>query len=127
MLTFHLDEDSEETALVDSLRSRGISVSTGLEARLQGATDLQQLEWCTRNRFTLVTHNIGDFVRLHTSYVMSGRSHYGIILMRQQTLGTGEKVRRLIKIGGAFSIDQMKNRLEYLSNWGVPRRSSEDR
>jgi hypothetical protein len=84
---------------------------------LQGREDPTQLDWSAANRFTLVTHNVGDFVTLHTSFIAEGRDHYGIVLMRQQSLGLGEKLCRLIRIGSRFSPDEMKNRLEYLSNW----------
>jgi hypothetical protein len=40
-----------------------------------------------------------------------------MILMRQQTLGVGEKLRRLIKISHQRAADQMKNRVEFLSAW----------
>jgi hypothetical protein len=117
MLAFYLDEDCSEIALIDALIARGFVVQTPDAIGLQGREDLAQLDWSARNRFTLITHNVGDFVRLHSNFIAEGRDHYGIVLMRQQSLGIGEKLRRLIKIGSRFSPDEMKNRLEYLSNW----------
>jgi hypothetical protein len=119
MLSYYLDEDCAEVALIESLRVRGIEVTAPLEVGLQGREDVLQLEWCAQNAYTLVTHNVGDFVRLHTAFLAKGRRHSGIILMRQQTLGLGEKLRRLIRIAGRFSPEQMENRVEFLSNWTV--------
>jgi hypothetical protein len=116
-LSYYLDDDSAETALIDALRSRGAEAHTPSDAGLEGADDRTHLQWCAENRFTLVTHNVRDFHRLHTEFIAEGKSHFGMVLMRQQTLGVGEKLRRLIRLSGRFSPDEMKNRVEFLSNW----------
>lgn len=57
----------------------------------------------------------GDFVQLHTQYLNSGRSHAGIIVSDQ--LGTGVILRRLLKLINDRSAEEMRNWLEFLSNW----------
>jgi hypothetical protein len=47
----------------------------------------------------------------------SFESHAGMILVHQQTLSIGERMRRLIKMSDARSIEDMHNRLEFLSHW----------
>jgi hypothetical protein len=116
-LKFYLDEDSADSALVNALRSRGFEVVTPDGAALLGADDVTQLDFCRQHGCVLVTHNIADFYRLHGVFLAEGKSHSGIILMRQQTLGVGEKLRRLVKIAHARSSDVMKDRVEFLSNW----------
>jgi hypothetical protein len=116
-LKFYLDDDSAEAALLDALRSRGLEVCTPADVRLEGADDRVHLDYCAEKQLTLVTHNIGDFHRLHKEFIAEGRSHFGIILMRQQTLSVGEKLRRLARISSHFSLAEMKNRVEFLSNW----------
>jgi hypothetical protein len=65
----------------------------------------------------LITQNIGDFHRLHKEFLAQGKSHAGIILMRQQSLTIGGKLRRILKIQNAISNEEMRNRIEFLSNW----------
>jgi hypothetical protein len=117
MLRFYFDEDSSESALLNALRARGFDVFTPTDSDLVGADDSIQLEWCAHREFVLVTHNVGDFYCLHSEFLRARRNHSGMILMRQQTLGVGEKLRRLIKISHQRAADQMKNRVEFLSAW----------
>ena len=117
MLRFYFDEDSSESALLDALRARGFDVFTPADSDLVGADDITQLEWCALHAFVLVTHNVGDFFCLHSEFLRAGKNHSGLILMRQQTLGVGEKLRRLVKVSSQRSADQMKNRVEFLSAW----------
>ena len=45
-----------------------------------------------------------------------GRSHWGIILAQQQLLSVGERLRRLLRITGTLSTEEMKDRLEFSSS-----------
>jgi len=117
-LKYYFDEDSADSALIDALRSRGFYVLAPDDVGLLGASDLAQLEWCAQHGFVLVTHNIGDFCRLHRQFLEEGKSHSGMVLVRQQTLRVGEKLRRLMRIADGLSADDMRDRLEFLSAWG---------
>ena len=44
-LSLYLDEDSQDTALVRALRSRGIEVMTATEAGMLHRDDEEQLAW----------------------------------------------------------------------------------
>ncbi len=44
--------------------------------------------------------------------------HAGIILARQRQYSVGEQMRRLLKLVGAMSAEDMQDRLEFLSDWG---------
>jgi hypothetical protein len=118
ILKFYFDEDSADRALIDSLRARGLEVSASMESGLFGADDEAQLSWCAQNGFVLVSHNVSDFYRLHSEFLTQGKLHQGIILMRQQSLGIGEKLRRLVRISHTRSSEEMRNRVEFLSHWG---------
>jgi hypothetical protein len=78
---------------------------------------LGEIYWCAKNEWMLVTHNISDFWGLHTDLLAGGDGHSGLVLIRQQTLGIGEKLRRLLKLSAALSAEEMKDRAEFLSNW----------
>lgn len=116
-LKYCLDEDSADAALVMALRSRGLVVVTSADSGLLGASDLVQLTWCSREGFVLVTHNVGDFFALHGWMLHEGKEHGGLVLMRQQTMGVGEKLRRLVKLADQRSAEEMKNHVEFLSVW----------
>jgi hypothetical protein len=102
---------------VSALRARGFEILTSTESGLLGAADVAQLEWCSQHGLVLVTHNVGDFFHLHSEFLSQGKTHGGIILMRQQTLGVGEKLRRLVRISDKRRPEEMKNRVEFLSAW----------
>jgi hypothetical protein len=49
--------------------------------------------------------------------MIRGDDHAGMVLIRQQTLGIGETLRRLIRLASARSLEEMRNRVEFLSSW----------
>lgn len=114
---FYFDEDSAEKAIVEALRVRGVDVCVPAEVGLLEANDLEQLQWCIRNRRVLVTSNIDDFYHLHSDLLRRGHSHPGMIAIQQQSLGIGERMRRLMKLWSALKADEMVNRIEFLSRW----------
>ncbi len=116
-LKFYLDDDSAEAALVDALRPRALPSTPPSDADLEGADDRVHLDWRAENEFVLVSHNVGDFNRLHKAFLNEGKMHSGIILMRRQTLSIGERLRRLARISSHFSKEEMRNRVEFLGNW----------
>ena len=116
-LRFYFDEDAAEQLLVDALRSRGFDVLVPQQIGLPGADDLVQLRWCAEHGYVLISHNISDFYLHHRTLLSSGGNHAGIVLVRQQTLSIGERLRRLIRLAGTHSADEMQNRVEFLSHW----------
>ena len=75
-------------------------------------------QWSTEHARVLFTCNARDFYKLHTLLIESGASHGGIILAPQQQYSIGEQLRRLLKLIAARSTEEMRNHLEFLSNWG---------
>lgn len=121
MLRLYLDEDSVRHSLVEALRVRGVDVSTAIEARMTGRSDLDQLGHATAQGRTLCTFNVADFYRLHGELIARGQSHAGIVLMTQQRYSVGDLMRRLLAIVAAESSDSMRDRAAFLSAW-EPRR-----
>ena len=80
-IRWYLDEDAMARALVQSLRARSLDVLTVNEARTAGEPDPFQLDFAARQGRTLYTFNVGDFCRLHSEYLDSGRSHGGIVVV----------------------------------------------
>ena len=117
-ISLYIDEDAMSRALVAALRVRGIDVTTvGGEAR-KGLTDAEQLEYAALNGRVLYTFNTSDFYRLHSDYVAQGRDHAGIIFGPQERYDVGEQLRRLLVLIRSKSAEEMKNDIEFLSNWG---------
>ena len=113
----YMDEDSMDQDLVVALRSRGVDVITALDAGMVEQEDRQHLAYASEQGRVLCTFNIGHFHRLHTEYLRQGKSHAGIILMRQQHYSVGEQLRRLLSLIGAKSAEEMRDWVEFLSAW----------
>lgn len=78
----YTDENVRRT-VVDLLRQRGFSVATAREAGLLGQTDPVHLAHAAAIGRVLLTHDRGDYRRLHAEYVALRREHGGIILLPQ--------------------------------------------
>ncbi len=110
----YVDEDAVQHTVLDALRRHEIDVLTVLEAGRGENTDEEQLVFATEQGRTLYTLNVGHFVRLHRDFLSAGREHAGIVVIPRQRYTVGEKIRRLLSFVGAFTAEEMKNRLEYL-------------
>ena len=117
-IKIYIDEDAVHKALVLTLRSRGVTVFTALESELTGKADEEQLAFATQQGCVVYTYNVCDFHRLHTEWLTSGRAHCGIILAPQRRFSVGEQLRRILPIRARASAGSMRNRIEFLTNWG---------
>ena len=113
----YLDEDSMDRALVAALRARGVDVLTALEADMIERADANHLDFSTAENRVLLTCNTGDFCQLHQEWLSVERPHAGIVCMPQHGLSVGPRLRRLLRLFSSVSADDMRNRLEFLSNW----------
>ena len=116
-IRLYIDEDSMSRGLVRALQARGVDVITALDAGMIERGDEEHLDYATEQGRVLYTFNVGDFYRLHTTYVAQGSLHAGIILARQQHYSVGEQMRRILKLIATESADEMKNRVEFLRTW----------
>ena len=113
----YFDEDSMQHALVNALRARGIDVLTALEAQRIERSDEDHLDFATAQGRVLYSFNVGDFYRLHTSYMEQNKSHAGIVLALQQQYSVGGQMRRLLRLIAHLTAIDMQNRVEFLSAW----------
>jgi hypothetical protein len=65
----------------------------------------------------IYTFNAKHFCHWHRVFLESGREHAGIIIGQQQRFSIGEQLRRLLRILNARSSEEMRNQIEFLSNW----------
>ena len=117
-IEIYIDEDAMDSDLVAALRSRGVTVITPLDAGLTGKSDDEQLAFAVEHGCVLYTFNVSDFYRLHTAWVGAGREHGGMILAPQQRFSVGEQLRRILRLRAATTTVRMRNKVEFLGNWG---------
>jgi DNA-binding transcriptional MerR regulator len=115
--TIYFDEDSQDADLIRILRARGLTVSSVNEQGMQRRHDDEQLALAAEKGWVLFTFNVSDFCRINSEWLQAGRSHARIIIGFQQRFQLGELAGRIVHIERALSAEEMKNRLEFLSNW----------
>ena len=114
-IPLYLDEDAQRASLVRALRARHIDVLTANEAGMIGVSDAAQLAFSTAQERTIFTFNRGDFVQLHTASLHQSRTHAGIIVSNQLEIGV--ITLRLLKLLDTRTSADMRDWLEFLSNW----------
>ena len=117
-IRLYLDEDAMDGDLVRALRARGVDVEPANEVGMIEREDDEHLTYATAQGRVIFSFNIGDFCRLHSEFLANQESHAGIVVSRQQRYSVGEQMRRLLKLMGAKTADEMRNQLEFLSDWG---------
>lgn len=95
-------------------RRDSTTVSTPELDRL-GESDESQLELAAQEDRIFLTFNVGHFARLHHEWITGARHHAGIIVSSQRPIG--DLLRRVVALASALTADEMRDRLEYLSNW----------
>lgn len=113
-IKLYLDEDVP-FAFAQALLNRGVDVITTQEVRNDSLSDAEQLDYAAKEKRTIFTHNKKDFIVLHNEYLQNQKEHSGIILSDQLPIGT--LLRRFMKLWFSVSDENMKNRVEFLSNW----------
>ncbi len=113
-IKLYLDEDVD-ISLAKALKQKGIDVLTTQESDTKRLSDAEQLEFAVHSKRAILTHNKRDFALLHKNYMLEGKEHYGIILSDHRPIG--EMLRELSKLIFSLTLEQMKNRREFLSNW----------
>jgi hypothetical protein len=117
-VSFYLDEDAQDNDLIHALRLHGVDVVKAWAVGMRQRKDEEHLLFATAQGRVLFGFNVGDYLRLHTEFLTQGRSHAGIVLAKQQVYSVGEQMRRLLRLVGAKSAEEMKDGIEFLSDWG---------
>jgi hypothetical protein len=113
----YLDEDSMRQSLVAALRARGADIQTALDAGMIAQPDEAHLEYAVTEGRVLYSFNIGDYAALHSRWLSSGRTHFGVILAEQRQFELGRTLRALLKLIAERTSEQMRDKLEFLSQW----------
>jgi uncharacterized protein with PIN domain len=116
-IRLYIDEDAMDRDLLRALRARGVDVVAANEVGMVHRPDEEHLAYAASEGRVIYTFNVGDFCRLHGEWMAAGQDHAGIIVARQQSYSVGEQMRRVLNLMAARSADDMRNRLEFLSDW----------
>jgi len=103
--------------LATALRNRGVDVRTVNELQTTGDSDEEQLILATGQERVIFSHNIADFCRLHSIFMMENRTHAGIILLDQQRYSTGDILRGLMNLIETVSAEEARNQLIFLGGY----------
>ncbi|GAK59978.1 hypothetical protein U27_06965 [Candidatus Vecturithrix granuli] len=106
----YTDEDMYGT-IARALRERGYDAISTPEAGNLGQTDVDAVS----QQRAILTFNVRDFVQLHAEYLQNNNSHWGIIVSKRFPIG--EIVKRMLHLLNAMTVDEMQNKLEYLTDW----------
>lgn len=98
ILKLYLDEDAMDDDLVRALRARKVDVTSVKEVKRQRYSDEEQLLYATEQGRVVYTFNIKDFADIHTTFLMAGISHAGMILVQRDRYSIGEQMRRILRI-----------------------------
>ncbi|MBI4618108.1 MAG: DUF5615 family PIN-like protein [Planctomycetes bacterium] len=104
--------------LVGALRDRDVDVTTAADMGMWRRKDEEMLERAVSEGRVLYSANVADFARIHAEWVAAEKEHAGLIVVQQQRFSVGEQMRRILTLAGDLSAEAMRNRLEYLGNWG---------
>ncbi|GJL67213.1 MAG: hypothetical protein NPIRA05_21840 [Nitrospirales bacterium] len=113
-LKVYLDEDVHHL-IAHALILRGWETHTTIEAGLSGTSDLQQIQFATKNSYAIISYNSSDFPRLHYEILNTGNHHSGIIVATQDN--PRNNVKALLSLLNTFSAEDLVDQLVYLNNW----------
>jgi len=98
-----------------ALRERGYAAISTPETGNLGQSDKFQLSYAVSRKRAILTFNVRDFVQLHNRYIQYNRDHWGIIVSKR--LPVGVVIKHACTLLNRLTADEMKNRLEYLTDW----------
>ena len=111
-----MDDDTGLPALVAQATAHGFAAMRSDDVGMRGRPDEEQLSYAVAQGLMLVTCNGRDFRRLHDEWLADGRSHNGIMIVNQ-SIALGERVRVLLWLANAGSAEDFIGRVEYLRDW----------
>lgn len=106
-------DENVNPAIVHGLRRRGVQAWSAVEAGNLGLSDEEQLEYSTKEKATLFTHD-SDLISIATKWVKAGHEHYGVIYVYQDSLSIGQCIQRLKDYADLLRAEDLKNRVEFL-------------
>lgn len=110
----YIDEDVP-FSFAQALSNHDVDVVTTQQAGDNGVSNVEQLQYAAKEGGGIFMHNKRDFRSLHNEYLRAEKDHSGMVMSDQLPIGT--MLRRFMKLWFALGAIDMKNRLDFLSNW----------
>ena len=107
----YLDEDVNPLIAM-LLGAHGFSATTARAIGTLSTADEAQLKTACRLQSCFLTHNRVDFEQIHTQYVESGRTHFGIVIAQRRR--PHEVTDRLLHLLNTLTADEIKGLLFYV-------------
>lgn len=104
-------------SITRALRDSEIDVVSAHEARRDGLSDDEHLQFASAEGRVIYTANVGECTRLNRNWLQVGLHHAGIIVLTDQLLPVGRHIQALRKLVATLSAEAMADRVEFLSNW----------
>lgn len=113
-IALYTDEDVYGE-IAPQIRSRGYDALSTFEAEKTGIEDEEQLNFAVAQGRTILTHNMGDFERLHKLFLEKNREHFGIVVAPQW--GIGVIIKCVLNMLDQVDAEQMKNAYHHLGEF----------
>lgn len=116
-IRLYLDRDVTKKLAVD-LRNRRFDALSTQEAKMDRASDREQLEFAARQQRAILTYNISDYASLHREWKGAGKEHWGIIISEQFPVKRyGELLKRTLRLLDALTADELRGTLRHLAEF----------
>ncbi|TAE31564.1 MAG: hypothetical protein EAZ92_02610 [Candidatus Kapaibacterium sp.] len=112
MRTKLLMDEHVQSAVTSGLRLFGFDIVTAQEVGLTSQDDDIVLAYAAEHNRAVFTVNRRDFVMLHNQYILAGRTHSGILVMKYCDIR--ETIRRIRVFAAHHQFDDVSNQLCYL-------------
>ncbi|MCC7366319.1 MAG: DUF5615 family PIN-like protein [Dehalococcoidia bacterium] len=113
----YFDENFALGALITAIVQAGVDCVRAVDCDTEEWPDEAQLGFAAERGLVVVTADRADFLRIHSRWIGSGRSHAGIIIITQGRYSIGELIRRMLRLLDAVPAKEFADRVEFLSNW----------
>ena len=111
-MNFYADENIE-SAIIDGLRRRGITIQSVQEAGKSGLPDETQLQYAKSIGAILITRDT-DFLILCEQWKQQGISFPGLLFIPSKRISIGDCIREIELLGCMLNSENMLNHIEFL-------------
>ncbi|MEW6739092.1 MAG: DUF5615 family PIN-like protein [Nitrospirota bacterium] len=97
------------------LKQYNYDVLSARDAGMLGKNDLEQLVFTASQGRAILTFNIGDFTKLHRTWLEEGKRHKGIIISPE--IKIAELIRLTLKLLAVTKDGEIDNQLRFLQEF----------
>jgi predicted nuclease of predicted toxin-antitoxin system len=110
-IEIYLDENVH-VLIAKIINSHGFKAVTTQDVGRKGVSDSDQMEYAAKNGYAILTHDRADFEDLAAEYFASDKTHYGIVILADNS--PQEISKRILDILNNFTADEMINQIIYI-------------